>query len=428
MFSGSLALPGLLPAQAKTVGPPVVQVQGDSPYAITQRAVAEIGGMGKIIGRGDVVMIKPNIGWNRTVEQAACTNPEVLRALIELVFNAGAKKVIVMDKTCHTAEDCYQRSGIEAMAKKAGADVRYCDDNRLVSHDFKGETLGQWPVYRDFLEADKFINVPILKHHASSGLTIAMKNLYGILGGNRGKLHRDMGENIADLAAGFKNHLVLVDAYRVLMRNGPVGGRISDVELRKTVIASTHIMHADVAAAILFGSEPGQVEFLQAAFAAKWAKSTWAKSPSNLFPFKNTVNAKRGKHWQRLRIGSQVLFTWLFFFLLLKSGCIAIEHLPHTGFFFYLDPLLLWVNILAGPFLHAFLLALVPLVLTLVLGRFFCGWICPFGALQQFFTWLGSRRKQNKIILSHRSLRWKYLLLIVLLSGFFVCHPVAGLV
>ena len=127
------------------------------------------------------------------------------------------------------------------------------------------------------------------------------------------------------------------------------------------------------------------------------------------------MNAKKGKHWQRLRIGSQVFFIILFFFLLLKSGEIAITYLPHTGFFFYIDPLFLWVNILVGPFLHAFLLALIPLILTLVLGRFFCGWICPFGALHQFFTWLGSKRKQNKIALSHKSLRWKYLLLIVLL-------------
>jgi uncharacterized protein (DUF362 family) len=279
LFSGALALPPLLPGQDKPGGPPVVQVQGDSPYEITKRAVAEIGGMGRIIARNDVVMIKPNIGWNRTVEQAACTNPEVLRALIELVFNAGAKKVIVMDNTCHKSEDCYQRSGIEAMAKAAGAEMRYCDDNRLTTHDFKGEYLGKWPVFRDFLEVDKFINVPILKHHGSSGLTIAMKNLYGILGGNRGKLHRDMGENIADLAKGFTSHLVLVDAYRVLMRNGPVGGRLSDVELRRTVIASTRIMHADVAAAVLFGMEPKQLEFLQAAFSRKMGEIEIAKIP-----------------------------------------------------------------------------------------------------------------------------------------------------
>ncbi|MCX6554237.1 MAG: DUF362 domain-containing protein [Candidatus Aminicenantes bacterium] len=279
LFSSALTLPSLLPGQNKTSGPLVAQVQGDSPYEIAKRAIAMIGGMDKIVSRTDVVMVKPNIGWNRTVEQAACTNPEVLRAVIELAFAAGAKKVVVMDHTCHTAEDCYERSGIAAMAKKAGAEVRYCDENRLVSHDFHGDYLGKWPVFRDFLEVDKFINVPILKHHGSAGLTIAMKNLYGILGGNRGKLHGDMGENIADLANGFSNHLVLVDAFRVLTRNGPIGGRLSDVELRKTVIATTHIMHADVAAAALFGMNPGQLEFLQAAFNRKMGEIETARIP-----------------------------------------------------------------------------------------------------------------------------------------------------
>jgi uncharacterized protein (DUF362 family) len=279
LFSGALALPPLLPAQDKPGGAPLVQVRGDSPYEITRRAVAEIGGMGKIVARGDVVMIKPNIGWNRTVEQAACTNPEVLRALIDMTFAAGAKKVLLMDNTCHKAEDCYARSGIEAMARKAGAEVRICDENRLVTHDFKGEYLGEWPVFRDFLEVDKFINVPILKHHGSSGLTIAMKNLYGILGGNRGKLHRDMGENIADLANGFASHLVLVDAFRVLLRNGPVGGRLSDVELRRTVIASTNIMHADVAATVLFNRDPRHMEFLQAAYSRKMGEIEMARIP-----------------------------------------------------------------------------------------------------------------------------------------------------
>jgi uncharacterized protein (DUF362 family) len=120
-------------------------------------------------------------------------------------------------------------------------------------------------VFKDFLEVDKFINVPILKHHGSSGLTIGMKNLYGILSGERGKLHRDMGLGIADLANGFKTHLTVVDAYRVLMRNGPTGGRVSDVEFRKTVIASSNIMEADVVAADLFGMDPMRLEFIQSA-------------------------------------------------------------------------------------------------------------------------------------------------------------------
>ncbi len=138
------------------------------------------------------------------------------------------------------------------------------------------------------------------------------------------------------------------------------------------------------------------------------------------------MDAKTGRRSRRLRIFSQLFFIWFFFFLLLKSGVAAVGVLPRTGFFFYIDPLFLWVNILAGPFLHAFLLALVPLALTLVFGRFFCGWVCPFGALNQFFTWLGRRGKRKKIPVDRVSLRIKYLLLILLLVASLFASQLLG--
>ena len=263
--SSSLYLPTLFNMAEPGQRSLVAKVEGESPYEITKKAIQALGGMEKFIAKQDIVMVKPNLGWNRSVEQAANTNPEVIKAVIEMVLNAGAKKVILMDNTCHKAEDTYKRSGIEAVAKEAGAEVRYADENRLVVHDFKGESLKRWPVFKDFLEVDKFINVPILKHHGSSGLTIGMKNLYGILGGRRGKLHRNMGMGISDLAHGFKTHLTIVDAFRVLKRNGPIGGRISDVELKKTVIASANIMEADVVAVNVFGSEPMKYDFIRKA-------------------------------------------------------------------------------------------------------------------------------------------------------------------
>jgi uncharacterized protein (DUF362 family) len=243
----------------------VVKIQGESPYKNTKKAVELLGGMKKFINKGDVVMVKPNIGWNRNVEQAANTNPEVVKALVEMVYKAGAKKVIVMDHTCNQAQRTYERSGIKEAAEKAGAEVRFVDENRLLKHNFKGEKVKIWPVYQDFLEVDKFISAPVLKHHASSEITIGMKNLYGILGGRRGKLHRNMGTGIADLAAGFKVDLTVVDATRVLLRNGPTGGSLDDVVMKKTIIASANIMEADVVATDLFGRKPQEIPFLVAA-------------------------------------------------------------------------------------------------------------------------------------------------------------------
>ena len=262
--STALSIAPMLRGNTPAPAPAAVIGGGNDPHAVTLAVIAAMGGMKKFVSKGDVVMLKPNIGWNRRVEQAACTNPEVLRALAESALNAGAKKVIVMDRPCHKPEDTYLRSGIGPMARELGLELRHTDDNRLVLHDFKGKFLEKWPVYRDFLEVDKFINVPILKHHGSAELTIAMKNLYGILGGRRGKLHRNMGGNIADLANGFTSHLVVVDAWRILLRNGPVGGRLSDVAVKKTVIASTNILEADVLAADLFGRVPAEIPFISA--------------------------------------------------------------------------------------------------------------------------------------------------------------------
>ena len=253
----------IFPATGNSI---VSKVIGESPYTNTKTAVELLGGMKKFVSRQDIVMVKPNIGWNRKVEQGVNTNPEVVTAVVEMCYEAGAKKVLVMDNTCHKAEDTYRRSGIKEAAEKAGAKVLFADENRLIILNFKGEVLKRWPVFRDFLEVDKFINIPILKHHGSSGLTIGMKNLYGVLGGRRGKLHRDMGENIADLAKGFKTDLTIVDAYRILKRNGPVGGRLSDVELKKTVVCSQNIMEADVVAADLFGKNADEMPFLVAGF------------------------------------------------------------------------------------------------------------------------------------------------------------------
>jgi MauM/NapG family ferredoxin protein len=138
------------------------------------------------------------------------------------------------------------------------------------------------------------------------------------------------------------------------------------------------------------------------------------------------VDAKKSRLLQRLRIVSQVAFTGLFFFLLLRSGTAPVAHLSPGGFFFYIDPIFLWVNLLAGPFLPLLLLALIPLLLTLVFGRFFCGWVCPLGALNQFFTWMGSRRGRKKAAVERDSLRLKYLLLIVLLVASLFASQLLG--
>ncbi len=259
-----LNIPPRLLAQAEGY-PDLALIQGDSPSLITKEAIAAIGGIKRFISKGDVVIIKPNIGWDRSPEQAACTNPEVVKALVELCNEAEAKEIIVIDNTINPAQRTYARSGIAKAAKEAGAKTPYVNPHHLKKMAINGEWFKEWEVYTDFVEADKIINVPIAKTHSLSRLTMGMKNWLGAIGGPRNQLHQAIDYAMIDLAHFFKPTITILDAYRILKRNGPQGGRLSDAELYKTVVAGVDYLAVDAMGATFFGIKPEELPFLRLA-------------------------------------------------------------------------------------------------------------------------------------------------------------------
>lgn len=245
--------------------PDLALVHGNSPAQITKEAVSLLGGIKRFISKGDVVVVKPNIGWNRTPEQAACTNPDVVGTLVKLCLQGGAKEVKVIDNPCNPARRTYARSGIASAAKKAGAKVLLPNPYHLKKISLNGEWLKDWEVYTDFVEADKIINAPIAKTHSLSRLTMGMKNWLGALGGNRNQLHQKLDLAMIDLSAFFKPSLTLLDGYRILIRNGPQGGRLSDTKLYKTVAAGVDYVAVDAIGATFFNIDPQELRYLQLA-------------------------------------------------------------------------------------------------------------------------------------------------------------------
>ena len=219
--------------------PEMAILQGNDPAQLVRQAVEELGGMHRFIARGDVVLVKPNIGWDRTPEQAANTNPDVVAEIVRQCSSAGAKKVIVTDVSCNEPRRCFQRSGIAEAAQRAGAEVILPEPSRFREVDLQGEMLHSWQVFDPFLNVDKVINVPIAKHHGLTGTTLGMKNWYGMLGGQRNQLHQKIHESLVDLADFVRPTLTIIDCYRILLRNGPTGGNLEDVLLKKTLVAST---------------------------------------------------------------------------------------------------------------------------------------------------------------------------------------------
>jgi uncharacterized protein (DUF362 family) len=219
--------------------PDMAIIQGDDPALLARQALAELGGIRRFVSRSDIVVVKPNIGWDRTPEQAANTNPLVVAEIVRQCWDAGAKRVIVTDVSCNDPRRCFQRSGIAEAAQRENAEVILPDPARYKEVDLQGEVLREWPILDSFLIADKIINVPIAKHHSLTGTTLGMKNWYGILGGPRHQLHQRIHESLADLADFMRPTLTILDCYRVLLRNGPTGGNLEDVALKKTLVAGT---------------------------------------------------------------------------------------------------------------------------------------------------------------------------------------------
>jgi uncharacterized protein (DUF362 family) len=245
--------------------PTMVTVTNGSPSQLVVEAMKALGGMQRFISRGDIVVLKPNIGWDRVPQQAANTNPDVVKKVAELCFEAGAKKVIVTDVSCNDARRCFQRSGIAPSAASVGATILLPEERKFRDYRLGGELLSVWPVYTPIIEADKIINLPIVKHHNLCHATMGLKNWYGILGGRRNQLHQNIDMGVADLANFLRPTLTILDAYRVLISNGPQGGNLNDVRMMKTIAAGTDPVAIDAFGATLLGLQPEQLGYLKIA-------------------------------------------------------------------------------------------------------------------------------------------------------------------
>jgi uncharacterized protein (DUF362 family) len=270
-FLGTAALAGASLALAKPGRslaapgkPDLVAVKNGEPAAMFDRGIEELGGMKAFVKPGQKVLVKPNIGWDVPPERGGNTNPALVARIVEQALAAGAKEVYVFDHSCEDGRRCYKTSGIEAAAQTAGAKVApaYMEGSYQRVDVANGEELIYAKVHECLLQADVLINVPVLKHHSSSMLTIGMKNLMGVVW-DRGFWHsHSLMQCIADMATYRKPALTVVDAYRVMKRNGPRGISESDVVTMKTQLLSTDLVAADAAAAKLFGTEPKDVPFI----------------------------------------------------------------------------------------------------------------------------------------------------------------------
>jgi uncharacterized protein (DUF362 family) len=243
----------------------LVAIKGGEPEVMFDKAMEAMGGISAYVKKGQTVLVKPNIGWDVVPERAGNTNPKLVKRVIQQCIQAGAKQVYVFDNTCDKWDRCYSNSGIEQAVKDAGGTLvpgnteNYYQEVSIPG----GKKLTTAKVHELVLESDVFINMPVLKSHSGAKLTICMKNLMGIVW-DRGYWHRnDLNQCIADYATyAQKPTLNIVDAYRVMMKNGPRGVSEADVSLMKSLIISSDMVAADAAATKVFGISPDDVPYI----------------------------------------------------------------------------------------------------------------------------------------------------------------------
>lgn len=245
----------------------LVAVRGGEPVDMFEKAMEAIGGMGKFVKSGQKVLVKPNIGWDVPPERAGNTNPDLINRIVKSCLDAGASEVVVFDHTCDQWDRCYRNSGLEEAARSAGAKVVPGNNESFYSEVSipQGKRLKSTKVHRELMEADVFINVPILKHHGSTTVSLAMKNLMGVIW-DRGYYHgNDLSQCIADFLTYRKPDLNIIDGYRMMTRNGPRGVSVSDVADLKALIAGKDIVAVDAAATMMFGEKPVDIKHIRIA-------------------------------------------------------------------------------------------------------------------------------------------------------------------
>lgn len=258
-FAASITTSGrltLMAEEGKDGIPDMVAVMGGEPVPMYEKGIEAMGGMARYVHKGDRVVLKPNAAWDRAPEFAANTNPDLMAAVVKSCFDAGAKEVLVFDHSCDDWRKSYEASGIEKAVTAAGAKMIPADQEEYYAEiDLpNGKVLKKAKVHKAILDCDVWFNIPILKVHRGTKMSVSMKNLMGIVWDRQVFHRKDLSQSIADInTLDKKPALHIVDAYRLMKSNGPRGKDEGDAVETKGLFLSADCVAIDAAATKFLG-------------------------------------------------------------------------------------------------------------------------------------------------------------------------------
>lgn len=212
--------------------------------AALNSAVERIGGWGHFVGRSDRVLLKPNLNGD------GCTNRDLVEALIQRLLDCSVKRIVIAESTFgdrNTTDMFFRKSGYADLAARYGLDLLNLNASEAVDVRIAGGlVLDKVRIARELLEADKIINLPNMKVHYATGVSLALKNLKGLLVGDEKKRFHEVGldKAIVDLNSAVKVHLNIVDCISCMERMGPHGGDKLQLDL------------------LLAGEQPAEVDYV----------------------------------------------------------------------------------------------------------------------------------------------------------------------
>ncbi len=217
------------------------------PAAATRKALEALGGISRFVKKGQRVILKPNMSFARTPDFSATTHPSVVATVAQACIDAGAQQVLVLDHTLQRAELCLERTGIREACKSIPGVYVLAPQDKKFFREIKipqGKVLERVEVVKEVLENSVLINIPVAKSHSTTGVSLGMKGLMGLIW-ERESFHSQFNINqaIADLATVIKPQLTILDATRALASGGPGGP--GDVKKPNLIIAGVDPVAVD---------------------------------------------------------------------------------------------------------------------------------------------------------------------------------------
>ncbi len=238
---------------------------------IIEEGLAELGLDPRAV-RGKKVLLKPNLVEPSRAQPQINTHPGVVRASAEVFRRWGAREVLVAEGQGHCRDAHYvlDESGLGEVLAEGGLEFRDLnhDDVEAVPNTLRCTTLSRLYLPRTLLEADYVVSLPKLKTHHWVGVTLAMKNLFGVLPGicygwPKNVLHFEgIPRAILDIHATVKPHLAIVDGIIGMEGDGPIMGTPRAAGL---LVMGTNFPAVDATCSRLMSIEPRKVAYLAAA-------------------------------------------------------------------------------------------------------------------------------------------------------------------